>query len=291
MNNKIRATSLDCSLLAIAAVVLSLILPAQSVFARAWLKVCFEGYSGSECKTQMHDAQLAGSQSDIVLNVRDESFNPSYRGLPSGPPAGLILTVGLRSSRSDSFVPSPILLQRIHPEFYITNQQVRNDSDFQAGYEIGENNMRPSYHFLITIPSDIAGNDLCISAALDDPVFGHLEASCCNPIVAPCTAEDGNQVLGTYVCFAYKSGNPARAVALTDSLMATGWHWWTALIWAQISAQHIGRYDRALAYLDLLYTTYGRVTPDGPLDSTREAREYQITRTYLARMVDQQQQH
>jgi hypothetical protein len=253
--------------------------------AQARLKVGFGGSAGSECTSD--EFLLAGSQYEIVISIVNRS-DTTYRGLSLSPPEGLVLMAGLRTAEADTFIGSTEFLQNLHPKFFISRTQVRLDSNFRNGYRLDEWNRRPTYLFLIVIPEDLAGQTLCIHAAFDDSLYGHMEGSFCRSLVAPCSDGDRNKALGSYIIFAYESLNNTRAVELTDSLLQTGWRDWTALMFAPNAARELVRYDRALEYLDILYNTYGRVTPTGPRIPAREEETYQQMRTNLIELRDQQ---
>jgi len=273
------------------------------VCAAPHLTVAISGIAGSDCYRQRHDVKLAGSQCEIVLTIIPGTESVTYHGLPTDPSANLTLSAGLRpeqeetpSSKLDRFrdqenVPfQQGVLERLDPYFYVTGTQVWRDEAYQKTGFIFQEYRKPQYHFLITIPDDFAGQLLCVQAVLDDPVYGHLEGFDCARIVAPCSEGDRNHVSGTYIYFAHASRNYERAITLTDSLLSTGWLWPQGIQNALYSARALGQWDQALKYLDLFYSTYGRISSDGPLDPARETQTYQHAREELLEQINKQRQ-
>ncbi len=272
-----------------------------AVFARDGfrLRVGIAGFVGSECGPE-HDVQIAGSRCEIVVTIIPKSDNNDRNWRPTGPLEGLTFTTGLRSMQPDekralwrldpdNFQEMPELINRLHPEFYISRHQTllfsvphvkRPDDPFR----------RPQYRYLITIPEDLAGQMLCITCVLDNPTYGHLEASDCVRIVAPCSINDVNQAKGTHVRFAYNSGDSRRALELADSLFQTGWQWWPGFESAKYAAHDLELYDRELEYLDLMYTIYERASWLGPKNPEADERIYCMMRDDIIERINQQQQ-
>ncbi|MFZ5433221.1 MAG: hypothetical protein ACOZB3_05535 [Calditrichota bacterium] len=256
------------------------------------------GHVGSDCYPDQ-DVLLTGSQGQIVVRIVYDEDSTTSPWSPSGPLEGLTLTAGLRSLKPDekaaawqlepdNYPESPALIDRLHPEFYITHFQALAIS------HLGKNtdnslHKYPEYHYLITFPEDLAEQLLCVTGILDHPLYGHLEASNCARIGAPCSKDDVNRVLGTYVGFAFESQNFQRAITLADSLLATGWHSWLGLKYASFAAFEIGRFDRELEYFDLLYVNYGRVSW-GPSNPAHAERDYKAMRATIIERIKQQQQ-
>jgi hypothetical protein len=282
----LNATALVLGVAMIACSVLSPSVAEASGNAR--LRVDVGGTSGSECLPDRGDVLLAGSQGEIVLQVYGEKSDKiEYRGLPSGPPGGLVMTAWLKVGTSDDTVGSAALIKKLGPQFYVTFNQIIADSGYQQVHKISEQAKRPQYHFLITLPSDCAGRKLCVKAAIDDSQFGRIEGTGCTEIVAPCSKRDRDQVKSSYIKFAFDSQNYDRAIQLTDSLLQTDWRFLWGLMEAGMAARASGRFDRAIAYLDSSYSYFGSPEVGYPLHSPQAEQEYQRQRADLIRLRDQ----
>ena len=252
---------------------------------KAELNVDFGGYGGSECHKRTGGLQIAGSQADIVLIIRSWPKVLPYRGLPTEPDR-LVFTATVEPSGSERANPVSYPLDRLHPQFYLSFHQLRADSAFMLTGRILES--RPEYHFLITLPEDLAGKVLHLEAALDDPDYGPLHGTGSVNIVAPCLSRDREQVAGSYVMFAFNSRNYLRAMALTDSLLATGWRLANGLLNGMMAAAAYPDFDRNLRYLDIYYKTYGTV-PFGDTDPDRAHESYQTLRASILEKCAKQQ--
>jgi hypothetical protein len=259
--------------------------------ANVRLKVELGGFAGGKCSNERYESVLAGAQSEIILIVNNLDQADPYRGLPSGPPPGLVLSASLTRSSRQAEGNTQALLDRIHPEFFVSLYQVGTQRAYEATGQILAHRTAPEYHFLISIPPDLAGQTLCIHATIVDSAYGQLSGHDCAAILAPCCAEDRVQVAASWVTYAYKSQQFERVVALTDSLLATGWRSPEAILHAQYAAHEIHRYDRELLYLDALFTTYGCVLPGGPASGSAAREIYEEQRRKISELRDQQQQH
>jgi hypothetical protein len=257
--------------------------------SRVRLDIDFGGYSGSECHANNKNLQIAGSQSEIVVRVSSFNSDFAYRGLPVAP-NGLVFSATTRpfSVSSNGLVYFPV--DRLQPRFYVTFHQALNDSNAQSGVQLSPRSRSPEYHFLITLPEDLAGRTLSVHAELNDPEFGHLEGDAFLDIVAPCSQRDRDQVAGSYIKFAFDRQDYSLAISLTDSLLQTGWCWGNALIYSMDAAAAQKDYDRDLHYLDVFFSTYKTVPFASPFDSARAQTDYQQQREHILNLRNQQQQ-
>lgn len=250
------------------------------VNAKPRLKVEIAGYLGSDCPDTGQDILLAGSQAEVVVQVIDPA-QTRYTLPTDSAPDNLQLFAGAASHYDENIAYNSIVLRQINPINYSNRAQKKADS--LSGYERQTtwNSEKPTLRYLISIPESFGEQWLCVRAEYEYLNAGLLSATDCVQIVSPCTLNDSNNVIGTYVCFAFKSGNLGRAVTLTDSLLKTGWRSWNALTWSWIAAKDIGQYDKSLEFLDVLYTTYGRVSPIGPIDSEKAQIDYNTARDVI----------
>lgn len=283
----------------------------------ASLRAGFEGSGELEC-TPHEVAYYAGGTYGICVELRPQGKRPAgitYTGISDWTwPAGLRIEVSqvaapdvtfedANALRTRSAVPdaafrrSEALQAQLALEYHVTRMQAMLDSLWRATGQAPQVLAAPEYHFAFRIPAELAGSYLCARVNWDHPRYGLLRSDpFCIKVVEPCSEAALHRMWTTHVLKAWEQRNYERALALADSFLALSWREREGLVWAQLSARELRRYDDALRLLDLCFEQHGSIELPlpgivaGNVTSQAARRLYQQNRQELLQLKNQQQQ-
>jgi hypothetical protein len=214
---------------------------------------------------QRQDAFLVGMTGTLVVNVDSpEPISLSYEGVRDWSwPEALTLEVCISNTPDTAdFRPSAGVLRQLGLRYFVELHQAQMDSLWrtQGVQDTNKSDILPRFWFNLDLSPGWAGKYLCVRARYDNPRYGNLSTEIrCFPISAPCSKRDSALVnLGNIVASGY-SRDYARTIAITDSLLKTGWSDRVALRFAIEFASRLHRHDDVLRYIDIQFERYGNI--------------------------------
>jgi len=221
----------------------------HSSLAFTRLGVSVQAYSAaySDCATyddpHMTISMLAGATGSV--NVQLTAWPQEVRGITLGAPGRLFIRAATTDRSGSAIVPG--LAQRLnvrplfrwHPWFGDMSPTAIS-SWHSSGPYVGGEVVGTSWKFSFDVPPDLAGTRLYFDILYVSEYGDTLTSPAAKPtssghsgdlahlnntvaIVAPCSVEDKDRAAGSYVMLAESQGDHARAIALADSLLQTGW--------------------------------------------------------------------
>jgi hypothetical protein len=276
---------------------LALLCPVRETSAEiksVWIKV--EPYSSarSECSTMALQA-LAGSIARLWVTIYFDppQVNPDVvtNGFPKSWPEGLILEASF--DPAGGFTEE--LMRRFNP-YFVDNEKPQLDSLWKANPDtVG---MTPAaglnrFDFRIIPPIELAGHRIYFRATYHSRILGTLVSLLtgpyCTSILAPCSVNDSILIMTSHVDLA---ASDSQALAIADSMLARGWKSGLALDAALSRAKKLGQFDRAMRYLDSLYTVddhHTRQNVWGP-DVISKQHEYTRSRSQILELKARQEE-
>lgn len=243
---------------------------AEPVF---WLTVNHGEYPGSECIEDKHErdnAFMLGMTGTLVVMVEyPDSINLPFSGVSDWTwPQGMSVEACISNDTTAAdFQPSTIILDKLALRYFVQKYQAFEDSMWRFKGILPASS-RMSYHtqywFQFDLAEEWADKYLCFRAHYISSRYGDLTSEeRCFRISAPCSAADSALIhLGNIVC-AGMARDYSQALAITDSLLNSGWIDARALIFARQFAYELHDYTSCLRYLDITYQHYGTVHPEG----------------------------
>jgi hypothetical protein len=254
--------------------------------------------TGSSCDGPHTSVVVAGAQCCLNVSIVPSpgSVKAPFTGFVDSPPPWLRLEFGYNLDRSSELRPSSELYAAVHPRYFLSD--IRRDLNQSVGPDafVGEYPYSPTYQFVVTIPPEASGQVIWARVLVDDPPYGPLyvptymtnEWSNVDSVavLAPCGRDDEARVLSSRVSYSRFTDGYERALELEDSMLAAGWT--VALEAAYESAMHIGKYDSALRYLDLIWQNRATIGSWGYRDMDEE--QYRRTRQMILDRKNTQEQ-
>jgi len=271
-----------------------------------WLSVERGNYPGSECldESERQNAFMVGMIGTLVITIDyPDSITLPYRGVQDWTwPQGMMIEAAISDGGATShFQPSAEVFNRLNLMYFVLRYSADRDSLWRfAGIEPPQSKMftEPKFWFHLDLAGEWAGKYLCMRAHYVHPAYGDItsEVKCFN-VSAPCSKADSALALRSNIVSAGDARDYARALALTDSLLATGWTDRIALRYARSFARAVGRFDDELRYMDIQFERYGNIGYDGgeevyPVTAgSREAYEGRRQELLRKKAEYEQQQH
>jgi hypothetical protein len=155
------------------------------------------------------------------------------------------------------------------------------------------------YSFHYQVPDELNGLSICVRANLSNIPYEGVESDYfdiepdnfdCIDVRSPCSDEDRNRALASYILNAREMGNNEYALALADSLLETGWRSAIGLDAARSAANVLKQYQKALKFLDAIYETYKCIYPEEQYLGRDASEDYLQVREALVRKIAEQEQ-
>jgi hypothetical protein len=271
--------------------------PAQEVAAEiktVWMDIRPYSSARSEC-SNLGLQTLSGSLSLLWVTVYFDppQVNPDVvtNGFPKSWPEGLILEASF--DPAGGFTEE--LMRRFNP-YFVDNEKPQLDSLWKANPDtLG---MTPAaglnrFDFCIIPPIELAGHRIYFRATYHSKTLGTLVSKNtgrnCATILAPCSANDSIALMTSSILW---TPFDSQALAVVDSMLAKGWKSGHALAAALGRAEKLGQYDRAMKYLDSLYTvddSYSRTNVWGR-DAASKQRSYEHQRSQILELKARQEE-
>jgi hypothetical protein len=240
------------------------------------------GNAYSDCR--QGEQHLAVANSTGLIRVFISSPPDEVRGLTLMPCGKLIIQAGTRNDDDLEIVPglaqhmgiSPFVMDPLVGYPYFMNAEAIQSWQ-STNSKVGGSVVGRSWNFEFVIPPDLTGKEVFFSALYvtpnGDTLLSGEPSLLCPPecpdpshinyslrVIEPCSDDDNDRALGTRVVTAWREGQHAKAIALADSLLETGWCDMAGIEAAMLAANRMGLQERSDYYRDLNMQAHGTTT-------------------------------
>lgn len=214
------------------------------------------------------DSVFAGGAYHLIATIGPDKpdLQLEYRGLPQEPPAWLSIAVSEITLDSVGRKISELPSQTVELSYFIDSWDMLMDSLYKADPDNSGDYaalLYPDYQFYFDVPRELAGKKLRFAMSLNPLPFGPLAISEFSRketivfVAQPESAEDSLHAILHKANSLLAARRYETCLSFADSAMQLGFI--AAAEPAQLAAKRIGAYDRALVYLDTLYSTFQTV--------------------------------
>ncbi|MCB9357282.1 MAG: hypothetical protein H6506_00955 [Calditrichaeota bacterium] len=247
------------------ALVIDVVLSLNScVFAEMHATLQFGGMIGSTCEPSGERIIVGGSRAliAVVVSSVSQSDRSIFSGFPEEQPPWLEVEVGYVNS-GDKFVRD----MGLTATYFLEDIQATLNAAHDIGDSISVYANRPVYYFWIDIPHEVSGEMICARAVISNPpevsqkeiVVTETQSKSCLTVVPPCSFTDSMKVIESKLMIARMSIQYEQALQLADTAMNRGLP--IALLDAEIAANALKRYDKALQIIDYRFRKLGWAVP------------------------------
>ncbi|NUO18717.1 hypothetical protein HUU59_04645 [bacterium] len=239
------------------------------------------GLGGYDCDSTEADLSntkirnlVTGSVSQFVLMVRGHGSagnNVEYVGAETEVPKGLTLEIGYWDETSRTCLYSPNLATLFRFHIVNTTQKMYYDSVWRVTGELPPDYLlKPELHMSFEVPQELVSQTICVTATWIDPRWGSLRSmpvgigrAVPQPmlihVTAPCSPSDIQRAKESYLFDSFITGNSAETLSRAEELIANGDTSASVFVYCLGAAKSQGMYERAIAYLDRCFSSYGLV--------------------------------